>query len=114
MERLRDVPEESARSAGLARLVGPVGAASAVLVGIPALNEARFIGSVVLQARDYGAPVLVVDDGSSDGTAAIAERAGAEVIRHRHNRGKGAALNTIFDHARHRGAQALVVLDGDG
>jgi glycosyltransferase involved in cell wall biosynthesis len=88
--------------------------APAVLVGIPAYNEARCIGSVVLQARDHGDLVIVVDDGSADDTAAIAERAGAHVIRHPVNRGKGEGLNTLFQAARALNAQALVVLDADG
>ncbi|MHB8629463.1 MAG: glycosyltransferase family 2 protein [Aggregatilineales bacterium] len=81
---------------------------------IPAYNEERFIGSVVLKARRYVDVVLVVDDGSSDDTATLAEEAGAEVIRHSHNTGKAAALNTGLDRARALNAAALVLLDGDG
>jgi glycosyltransferase involved in cell wall biosynthesis len=80
---------------------------------IPAYNEERFIGSVVLQAREYGT-VIVVDDGSSDQTARIAERAGAFVLRHEVNRGKGAALNTGFQYANTLGVDAVITLDGDG
>jgi glycosyltransferase involved in cell wall biosynthesis len=85
-----------------------------VLVAIPAYNEERFIGSVVLQARRAGLSVLVIDDGSSDQTAEVAEAAGAFVERHPENRGKAEALNTAFRYARTSGAPALVVLDGDG
>jgi glycosyltransferase involved in cell wall biosynthesis len=86
----------------------------AVMIGIPAYNESRYIGSVVLQARDYGDLVVVVDDGSEDDTAIVAERAGARVIRHPQNRGKGESLNTLFQAARQLGAQSLVLIDADG
>jgi glycosyltransferase involved in cell wall biosynthesis len=85
-----------------------------VIAAIPAHNEARFIGSVVLSARRHVDLVLVIDDGSSDETAELAEVAGAVVIRHERNGGKGAAVNTAFREARRRGALALVLLDGDG
>ena len=68
---------------------------------------------MVAGARRH-APVIVVDDGSSDGSAAEAARAGAEVIRHPRRRGKAAALRTGFEAARARGAAAVVTLDGDG
>jgi glycosyltransferase involved in cell wall biosynthesis len=81
---------------------------------IPAYNEERFIGSVVLKARRYVDTVMVVDDGSKDQTAEIARAAGAVVVRHETNRGKGAALNSGFEKVRELRAQAVVVLDGDG
>jgi hypothetical protein len=84
------------------------------VVVIPALNEERFVGSVVLQARRYADLVIVVDDGSRDATAEVARAAGARVIRHAYNRGKGAALNTAFRHARRVGPRAVVALDADG
>jgi glycosyltransferase involved in cell wall biosynthesis len=59
-------------------------------------------------------PVLVVDDGSSDGTGRVAERCGADVVRHAVNRGKGAALLTGFQWALERGYQGVVTLDADG
>jgi glycosyltransferase involved in cell wall biosynthesis len=68
----------------------------------------------VLSARRHVDLVLVIDDGSSDETAELAEVAGAVVIRHERNGGKGAAVNTAFREARRRGALALVLLDGDG
>jgi len=85
-----------------------------VLAGIPAYNEARYVGSVVLQARQYVDEVIVVDDGSTDSTAAIAELAGATVIRHDKNRGYGAAIKTILSEARKKNPDVLVVLDADG
>ena len=64
---------------------------------LPAYNEEVAIGSVVLRARKYADRVIVVDDGSSDRTAEVAEMAGAEVIRHPQNKGKGAALKTCLE-----------------
>jgi glycosyltransferase involved in cell wall biosynthesis len=84
-----------------------------VVAIVPAHNEERFIGSVVLKTRKYVDEVIVVDDGSSDGTAEVAEAAGAIVIRHERNQGKGAALNSGFGKARDLGPEAIVTLDGD-
>ena len=84
-----------------------------VLAGIPAYNEARYIGSIVLQARQYVDEVIVVDDGSMDNTARVAELAGATVIRHPANRGKGAAIQSILTEARKRNPDTLVLLDAD-
>ncbi|WP_227377257.1 glycosyltransferase family 2 protein [Haladaptatus halobius] len=88
--------------------------ASGVLVGIPAYEEAATIGEVVSRVRVHASAVLVVDDGSSDETGERARAAGAEVIRNDRNRGYGAALQTLFREAKNRGADHLVVLDGDG
>jgi len=85
-----------------------------VVAIIPAYNEARTIGSVVLQTCRHADTVIVVDDGSSDATAEIAAAAGALVVRHEVNRGKGAALNTGFCKARELDPLAIVMLDGDG
>jgi glycosyltransferase involved in cell wall biosynthesis len=79
---------------------------------IPAYNEERSIGSVVLQAKKYGR-VIVVDDGSADRTMHVAISAGAKVIGHGTNRGYGAALRTILESARLSGAEAFVIMDGD-
>lgn len=84
-----------------------------IVAVIPAHNEERFIGSVVLGARKHADAVIVVDDGSQDATAEIAECAGAIVVRHERNLGKGAALNTGFGRARELHPQAIVTLDGD-
>jgi glycosyltransferase involved in cell wall biosynthesis len=87
--------------------------ADRVLVAVPAYNEDRFIGSVVLKLIALGYAVLVVDDGSTDATAGVAERAGARVVRHRQNRGKAAAVRTAFQYARGQGVDHLVLMDGD-
>jgi glycosyltransferase involved in cell wall biosynthesis len=93
---------------------GDGGGPGGLVVVIPAYNEERFIGSVVLQARRCADTVLVVDDGSTDATAEIAESAGAIVARHAHNMGKGAALNTGLRQARELRPAAVVLIDGDG
>jgi len=84
-----------------------------VLAGIPAYNEASYVGSIVLQARQYVDEVVVVDDGSTDNTARIAELAGATVIRHDENRGKGVAIQSILAEARKRNPDIVVLLDAD-
>ncbi len=81
---------------------------------IPAYNEEVAIGSVVLRAKAHVDEVLVVDDGSNDRTSAIAEEAGAKVLRHETNRGKGVALQAALDYARSNGFRAAVLLDADG
>jgi glycosyltransferase involved in cell wall biosynthesis len=96
---------------------GEVGSAEhshCIVAIIPAYNEERYIGSVVLKAREYADVVLVVDDGSADRTAAIAGLAGAQVMHHPTNQGKGRALNTGFGAARTLRPRAIVILDGDG
>src|SRR5687767_12114344 len=85
-----------------------------VTVAIPAFNEERFIGSVVIKALQYTNDVIVIDDGSSDSTIYIAEQAGARVLRHEVNKGKSEAVNTALGYARRNGSDALVFIDGDG
>jgi glycosyltransferase involved in cell wall biosynthesis len=80
---------------------------------IPAFNEAPRIGAVVAATLRH-LPVLVVDDGSTDGTAARARDAGASVIEQRPNQGKGAALRAGFQRALDDGADAILTLDADG
>ena len=85
-----------------------------ILVIIPAFNEARFIGSVVLQLLQHPVEVLVVDDGWIDDTAAIARAAGAEVLKLESNQGKGGALNAGLELAGERAPEAIVMIDADG
>lgn len=84
------------------------------VVVIPAYNEERLIGSVILRAKKLADTVIVVDDGSIDATAEIAEAAGAIVTRHARNLGKGAALNTAFQFARKLEPDLVITLDADG
>lgn len=91
----------------------PDTANSGVLALIPAYNEARGIGEVVAGATAH-LPVLVVDDGSADDTAARAGEAGASVWRQIPNQGKGAALKAGFRWACERGYDAVLTLDADG
>jgi glycosyl transferase family 2 len=85
---------------------------TAVIV-IPVFDESATVGRVVAAARVHG-PVFVVDDGSCDGSGAIAAQAGAEVLRHGRRLGKAQALLTGIAAARRHGASLVVTLDGDG
>jgi isopenicillin-N N-acyltransferase like protein len=87
-----------------------------VLAVVPAYQAERHVAAVVrgLRAELGETPVIVVDDGSTDGTAAVAEAAGALVVRHATNRGKGAALVSGFARALELGADAVVCVDADG
>lgn len=81
---------------------------------IPAYREAGRIGAVIQGIKEFIPDVLVVDDGSPDETAVQAEQAGAQVIRHAVNSGKGAALDTGFRAAREQGFEIAITMDGDG
>ncbi len=89
------------------------GGALTILALIPARNEEATVGPII-RAVACRLPVLVIDDGSSDATASIARDAGATVISHPANMGKGAALRTGFSWALERGCAAVVTLDADG
>jgi len=84
-----------------------------ILALIPGYQEGPRIAAVVEGARAH-LPVVVIDDGSTDDTAARAEAAGAIVLRQHPNAGKGAAIRMGFRNARERGALAVVTLDADG
>jgi glycosyltransferase involved in cell wall biosynthesis len=85
-----------------------------ITVILPAYNEEVSIGSIVLLTRFYADNVIVVDDGSSDRTAEVARKAGAEVIIHEVNQGKGGALKTGFTAAADLGTDIIVTMDSDG
>lgn len=84
-----------------------------ILALVPAYNEQNQIGKVVCGVLAQGFPVLVVDDGSTDNTAARAESAGATVLRQGKNQGKGVALRRGFAWALDQGYEAMLTLDGD-
>jgi len=83
------------------------------LACIPAFNEEATVGKVVKECLLYVDQVIVCDDGSTDNTAQIAEKNGAEVVRHEKNYGYGAALITLFDKAREKNPEVMVTLDAD-
>lgn len=97
-------------------MTGAVSGLGRICVVIPAFREEGRIGPVVHAVRQKApdADIVVVDDGSPDGTAAEAEGAGALVVRLPLNRGKGVALSTGFAYAREHGYEAVVTLDADG
>jgi glycosyltransferase involved in cell wall biosynthesis len=81
---------------------------------VPAYRAELTVADVVRGARAHVAQVLVVDDGSDDDTAGAAERAGAAVVRHDENRGKGAALVTGLETLARRGVTHALTFDADG
>ena len=85
----------------------------AISIVIPAYNEAEIIGQVVvaLAGTARWREILVVDDGSTDDTGAIAASAGARVIRHPYNKGNGASVKTAIRHAT---GEYVLIVDGDG
>ena len=82
-----------------------------VVAAIPCFNTEPFIAEVVSKARKYVDQVIVIDDGSRDGTAEAARAAGAVVVSHEKNRGKGAAMKTAVENTD---ADIIIFLDGDG
>lgn len=86
-----------------------------ILTALPVFNEVRHVGAVLDQVLQYSSDVLVVDDGSSDGTAEVlAARGDVVTVRHPQNLGYGGALRTAFDYAQEHGYDILVVIDCDG
>ncbi len=81
---------------------------------ICAFNEQETVGRIVSAIKKYVNPVIVVDDGSTDRTAMIASQAGALVLQHARNLGKGAALKTGFRYFLKENYDAVVTLDADG
>src|SRR5674476_1548829 len=81
---------------------------------IPCFNESASIATLVMAVRQHLPFVLVVDDGSTDDTAMLAKNAGAVVVKHERNLGKGAALKTGLSRALKQDYEWAVTLDGDG
>lgn len=84
------------------------------IAAMPAYNEERSIAKMVLGCKKHVDCVVVIDDGSSDATAEIAEAMGAYVVRHKENLGYGAALESCFETARTLNADKMVIIDSDG
>ena len=85
------------------------------LTALPVYNEVRYVDGVLDEVSEYSPEILVVDDGSTDGTAELlAARDDIEVVRHPRNRGYGAGLNTAFQFAIRNGYDFLVTIDCDG
>jgi glycosyltransferase involved in cell wall biosynthesis len=80
---------------------------------IAAFNEEAHVADVVKGTAPHASPVIVVDDGSTDGTAARARDAGAIVISHERNRGKGSAIRTGLEHALRQNRSHVLFLDAD-
>ena len=87
-----------------------------ILIALPVYNEAKFIENLLFEISKYAPKrdILVVDDGSTDGTGEIVTRAGAQTIRHQQNKGKGAAILTALFFAKHHGYDWVICMDGDG
>jgi len=85
-----------------------------VIIGIPAFNEEKNIGSIITNLKKKYDHVLVCDDGSSDSTAIVASDMGANVVKHSKNLGYGAAIKTIFNEAKKTNCDILVTFDADG
>ena len=87
---------------------------SDTLVIVPTYNNAGTLENVLQRCLNQGLPVLVVDDGSTDGTSQILARLGVPCVRHPENRGKGRALKTGFLEARKQGYRYALTIDSDG
>ena len=85
-----------------------------VIACIPAFNEEKVIANLINDVSKYVDSVIVCDDGSTDGTVNESKKSGAFVISNDKNLGKGAALKSLFDFARHSNADVIVTIDGDG
>ncbi|MEM2159917.1 MAG: glycosyltransferase family 2 protein [Candidatus Nitrosotenuis sp.] len=85
-----------------------------IIIGIPAFNEEKNIGSIIVKLKQKYDYIIICDDGSSDTTSTIASSLGAYVIKHEKNLGYGASIKTIFNEAKKIEGDILVTFDGDG
>ena len=84
-----------------------------VIAAMPAYNEEKYIGSVVLKARHYANEIIFLDDDSADYTADIARLAGAIVLQHTENKGYGAAIKSLLAEVKERKPDIFVLLNAD-
>ena len=84
------------------------------IVCIPAYNEEKVIVDVIKKCMTYADKVVVCDDGSKDNTSNVSSKAGAIVLKHERNHGKGYAMKTLFDYAKKIEADMMITIDGDG
>ena len=85
-----------------------------ITIGIPAFNEEKNIGKVIVTLKKITNDIIVCDDGSNDLTREIAEGLGAKVISHTKNMGYGEAIKSIFNEAKKKEVDILVTFDADG
>ena len=85
-----------------------------IVIGIPAYNEEKNIGALILKLRKITDHIIVCNDGSSDMTGEIAEKLGAIVVNHSKNLGYGAGIRSIFQKAKEMNVEILVTFDADG
>ncbi len=81
---------------------------------IPAFNEEELIDDVIQRCKLHVDKVIVCDDGSTDHTSDVANKAGAVVLQHKKNQGKGNAMKTLFEYAKKNGVDVMITIDGDG
>ena len=84
------------------------------VVCMPAYNEQKLISDVIKGIKPFADKIIVCDDGSKDNTAQKARNAGAHVIKHEKNLGKGAAMKSLFNYAKNIGADVMITIDSDG
>ncbi|HNV24519.1 MAG TPA: glycosyltransferase family 2 protein, partial [Candidatus Omnitrophota bacterium] len=85
-----------------------------ICILIPVYNEARTIGEIVRCLRESSYDVLVVDDGSKDDSAHLAQENGAVVVSHEGQKGKGASLRQGFEYILNKKYEGVIMMDGDG
>lgn len=86
-----------------------------ICIVMPVYNEASVIPDVVCELREAGDfTIIIVDDGSQDNSFGVAEKLGVFAVRHKINRGKGAAVKTGIEVAKRLNADVVVTMDGDG
>tara|TARA_R110002049_G_scaffold4601_6_gene32882 strand:- start:80314 stop:81141 length:828 start_codon:yes stop_codon:yes gene_type:complete len=103
------------QSSGAGKSRGNGGKPERWLAALPVYNEVKFVDAIIDEVLQYSSEVLVVDDGSTDGTTdVLSNRCDIQVICHPENRGYGAALQTAFQYAIDEGFDGVVTLDCDG